>query len=71
MALDFPASFMLIASMNPCPCGYFNHPEKECSCPPGAVQKYNGIPPYRETQAYVEKVLNEYHRLKTKKPESR
>jgi magnesium chelatase family protein len=40
IALDFPASFMLIASMNPCPCGYFNHPEKECSCPPGAVQKY-------------------------------
>jgi magnesium chelatase family protein len=31
---------MLIASMNPCPCGYFNHPEKSCSCPPGAVQKY-------------------------------
>lgn len=40
IALDFPASFMLIASMNPCPCGYFNHPEKSCSCPPGAVQKY-------------------------------
>ena len=40
IALDFPASFMLIASMNPCPCGYFNHPEKECSCPPGSVQKY-------------------------------
>lgn len=40
IALDFPASFMLIASMNPCPCGYFNHPEKECSCPPGMVQKY-------------------------------
>ena len=40
IALDFPASFMLIASMNPCPCGFFNHPEKECSCPPGAVQKY-------------------------------
>ncbi len=40
IALDFPASFMLIASMNPCPCGYFNHPEKECSCPPGTVQKY-------------------------------
>ncbi|MBI2685575.1 MAG: lytic transglycosylase domain-containing protein [Acidobacteria bacterium] len=38
---------------------------------PGAVQKYNGIPPYRETQAYVEKVLNEYHRLKTQKPISR
>lgn len=40
VALEFPASFMLIASMNPCPCGYFNHPEKECSCPPGTVQKY-------------------------------
>jgi len=40
VALDFPASFMLIASMNPCPCGFYNHPEKECTCPPGAVQKY-------------------------------
>ncbi len=40
IALDFPASFMLIASMNPCPCGYFNHPERECTCPPGGVQKY-------------------------------
>ena len=40
VALEFPASFMLIASMNPCPCGYFNHPEKQCTCPPGAVQKY-------------------------------
>jgi magnesium chelatase family protein len=40
MTIDFPANFMLIASMNPCPCGYFNHPEKECSCPPGTVQKY-------------------------------
>jgi magnesium chelatase family protein len=37
---DFPASFLLIASMNPCPCGYFNHPAKHCCCPPGAVQKY-------------------------------
>ncbi len=40
MALEFPANFMLIASMNPCPCGYYNHPTKECTCPPGAVQKY-------------------------------
>ncbi|MBL8236292.1 MAG: lytic transglycosylase domain-containing protein [Bryobacterales bacterium] len=38
---------------------------------PGAVQKYNGVPPYAETRAYVEKVLNEYHRLKTQKPHSR
>lgn len=40
LAIDFPSSFMLIASMNPCPCGFYNHPEKECSCAPGAVQKY-------------------------------
>lgn len=40
IALDFPASFMLIASMNPCPCGYYNHPDKECTCGPGMVQKY-------------------------------
>jgi magnesium chelatase family protein len=40
IAVDFPASFMLIASMNPCPCGFYNHPEKECTCPPGSVQKY-------------------------------
>jgi magnesium chelatase family protein len=40
VSLDFPASFMLIASMNPCPCGYFNHPEKECTCSPIMVQRY-------------------------------
>ncbi|MBC7849286.1 MAG: YifB family Mg chelatase-like AAA ATPase [Chitinophagaceae bacterium] len=40
LAIDFPASFMLIASMNPCPCGFYNHPQKACTCPPGGVQKY-------------------------------
>jgi magnesium chelatase family protein len=40
VAVDFPASFMLLASMNPCPCGFYNHPDRECTCPPGAVQKY-------------------------------
>lgn len=40
ISLDFPANFMLIAAMNPCPCGYYNHPEKPCTCPPGTVQKY-------------------------------
>jgi magnesium chelatase family protein len=39
-SVDYPASFMLIASMNPCPCGYYNHPEKDCVCAPGVVQKY-------------------------------
>ncbi len=39
-SVDYPASFMLVASMNPCPCGFYNHPEKECICGPGLVQKY-------------------------------
>jgi magnesium chelatase family protein len=38
--VEYPASFMLVTSMNPCPCGYYNHPEKECVCPAGAVRKY-------------------------------
>ena len=40
ISVDYPASFMLIASMNPCPCGYYNHPEKECVCGPGIVKRY-------------------------------
>jgi len=39
-SVDYPASFMLISSMNPCPCGYFNHPEKKCVCSPGVVHRY-------------------------------
>ncbi|MFZ9847962.1 MAG: YifB family Mg chelatase-like AAA ATPase [Flavobacteriales bacterium] len=38
--VQYPASFMLIASMNPCPCGFYNHPDKECVCNPGDVQRY-------------------------------
>lgn len=38
--VDYPASFMLVASMNPCPCGWHGHPTKPCTCMPGAVQKY-------------------------------
>lgn len=38
--VEYPASFMLVAAMNPCPCGFYNHPEKECVCAPGVVQKY-------------------------------
>ncbi|MBT8228802.1 MAG: YifB family Mg chelatase-like AAA ATPase [Bacteroidia bacterium] len=40
ISVDYPASFMLLASMNPCPCGYYNHPEKDCVCGPGIVKKY-------------------------------
>ncbi len=38
--VDYPASFMLVAAMNPCPCGYYNHPEKECICGSNLVQRY-------------------------------
>jgi|APTNR8051073442_1049403.scaffolds.fasta_scaffold00408_21 magnesium chelatase family protein len=40
ISIEYPSSFMLIASMNPCPCGYHNHPEKECVCGPGVVKRY-------------------------------
>jgi len=39
-SVEYPASFMLVSAMNPCPCGYYNHPEKDCVCAPGTVQKY-------------------------------
>lgn len=40
VSIEYPANFMLVASMNPCPCGYYNHPEKACVCGPGIVQRY-------------------------------
>lgn len=41
-AVDYPSNFTLIASMNPCPCGYYNHPDKECTCSQAAVHRYMG-----------------------------
>ena len=38
--VEYPANFMLVSSMNPCPCGYYNHPEKDCVCTPGNIQRY-------------------------------
>jgi magnesium chelatase family protein len=38
--VDYPASFMLVAAMNPCPCGYYNHPDRDCTCGPSIVQRY-------------------------------
>jgi magnesium chelatase family protein len=72
MAIDFPASFMLIASMNPCPCGFYNHPEKECSCPPGAVQKYlNKIsgPLLDRIDLHVEVTPVAFNELSTTRPQ--
>ena len=39
-SVEYPANFTLVAAMNPCPCGYYNHPTRECTCPPGAVHRY-------------------------------
>lgn len=41
-SVDIPCSFMLVASMNPCPCGYYNHPTHACTCNPGMIQRYLG-----------------------------
>ncbi len=38
--VEFPSRFMLFASMNPCPCGYYNHPVKACTCSPSSIKKY-------------------------------
>ncbi len=40
--VEYPANFTLVAAMNPCPCGYYNHPDRECTCAPGAVHRYMG-----------------------------
>ena len=40
ISVDYPSSFVLVSSMNPCPCGYFNHPDKDCVCAPGVVKRY-------------------------------
>jgi magnesium chelatase family protein len=72
VAVDFPASFMLIASMNPCPCGFYNHPERECTCPPGAVQKYlNKIsgPLLDRIDLHVEVTPDPFSELSTIKPQ--
>ncbi len=70
--LQFPARFMLIAAMNPCPCGYFNHPQKDCSCSPTAIQRYmNRIsgPLLDRIDLQVEVVPVSYDALRNKQDE--
>ncbi|MDZ7848608.1 MAG: YifB family Mg chelatase-like AAA ATPase [Owenweeksia sp.] len=72
--VDYPSSFMLIASMNPCPCGYYNHPTKDCVCSPGVVQKYlNKIsgPLLDRIDLHVEVTPVSFDEMASKQPEER
>jgi magnesium chelatase family protein len=71
MTLEFPASFMLVAAMNPCPCGYYNHPVTACQCKPGDVQKYiNRIsgPLFDRIDIHVEVVPVDFRKLAEQRP---
>lgn len=74
ISVDYPSSFMLLASMNPCPCGFYNHPEKDCMCGPGVVKKYlNKIsgPLLDRIDLHVEVTPVSYDELAKYKPEKR
>jgi magnesium chelatase family protein len=69
--VEYPASFMLVSSMNPCPCGYYNHPDKECVCAPGNIQRYlNKIsgPLLDRIDIHIEVVPVSYDELSEVKP---
>lgn len=74
MSCIYPASFMLIASMNPCPCGFHNHPARECTCAPGMVQRYMSRisgPLLDRIDIHIEVVPVDYEKLAlTAPPES-
>jgi magnesium chelatase family protein len=68
-SVEYPASFMLVASMNPCPCGYYNHPSRDCVCGPGIVPKYlNRIsgPLYDRIDIHLEVVPVPFRKLDEK-----
>ena len=70
MSVQYPTSFMFIGAMNPCPCGFYNHPTIECTCQPGAVQRYlNKIsgPLMDRIDLHVEVIPVNYNELSDKK----
>jgi len=72
--VEYPASFMLVASMIPCPCGYYNHPQLDCQCRPGTVQKYiNHIsgPLFDRIDIHVEVIPVPYRELSELRPTER
>lgn len=71
-SVEYPANFILVASMNPCPCGYYNHPGKECSCTPGMVKKYmNRIsgPLLDRIDMHIEVTPVEFSQMNADRPE--
>ena len=69
--VEFPANFMLVAAMNPCPCGYYNHPTKQCTCKPGQVETYLSRisgPLLDRIDLHIETFPIPYEELATKKP---
>jgi magnesium chelatase family protein len=74
LTVEFPASFMLVAAMNPCPCGYYNHPKVECQCGAGMVQKYiNKIsgPLFDRIDIHVEVIPVPFRELSDARPSER
>lgn len=71
MTVEYPCNFMLIASMNPCPCGFYNHPYKDCQCAPHIVQNYLGKisgPMLDRVDMHIEVTPVEYGELSSKIP---
>lgn len=69
--LTFPSKVMLVAAMNPCPCGFFGHPAKKCTCPPQAIQRYLGRvsgPLLDRIDIHIEVLPVDYEQLSSKAP---